>query len=509
METKTSTKPISPESGAAATVPAVLTRIDPPHAMGDEVPSNANPIAAVTPPIEPSPAPEPEAEPAGEMDPVVAAIGRSPAHQPEQMQSQALQLGAYLRGKQQELDRREALMNAREAKFENELRMARLWMRERDSDEREREADFTARLHDLEEKASQLAAAEVSVDRDTAEQHIQLSQREQMLADRVTALEEREMRLQAENEAFQIAYERLEQERVEQSTARLAAEQKLAIRQLETQQLLERQWGQLEQARAAVEQRERELLRQQDALAGRRDREAWEARLAARQSELEQAETLLAAHARELDTERAELAALREKLQLQARDERREVVEWKQRERAELAERKQHLDLAEETLAKHRAAVEQLRNDAARMHRESIELRLVSEQVWLELARNVPAAELTRSLAALRQRLAEHYREANEQLAAQQAELVRLAARLDDQQRRLLEQREQTRTWIASQQQEIEAQSARLVAREQELDRQEELARQQDQRWQKERRELREQIRHLLGRLRQESELAA
>jgi hypothetical protein len=490
----------APRRDVADVGPPVLSRIDAAHPMNDGPPVMVEeaPAAVVAEQIEASPID-------GKVEAASAATGRSAPHLTEQLQTQALQLGTLLRSKQRELDRREALMNARDAKLDNELRMARLWVRERDEDVREREHDFAERVKQLEEKTAQVASVEVSHERDRGSQQVQLALRDQACNLRFEQLEQREQRLAAELEALETARTRLEQQRVEDSTAQLAAQQKLALQQAEIQRQTELQQKNFEQLQAGLAERERSLAEQQEQLAGNRDREAWEARLAARQSELDQAETLLAIHAREIDEQRVELAAARERHALEARDERRELAQWQQGERAELSERKQQLAIAEEALETHRAAVEQLRNDAARMHREAIEMRLVSEQLWLELSKHVPPAELTRSLAVLRQRLADHYRESHDKLTAQQAELMRLGNCLDEQQRRLVEQREQLRAWLAAQQQDIEAQAARLVAREQHLDSQEEAAKLQEARWHKERRELREHIRELLGRLRREA----
>jgi hypothetical protein len=480
---------------AASDAAPVLSRIDPPHPIGSDLPQGVGEGRGE------GVGPSVEVETGNDLP---AVAGRSPEHLPEQIHSQALQLGSYLRAKQQELDRREALMNAREAKLENELRIARLWVRERDELDREREASFSVRQRALDEQAAAVAAAEFSAEHDAAARQAECQMREERALVREANLREQELRLAAQLTAIEEARERLEQQRVEQATERLAAEQKLAMRVAEAERLAQLQLANLERARVAIEAREQELEQRAEELAGRRDREAWESRLTARQNELEQAERLLAAHARDLDDGRAALVAEREKIQREARDERRALAQWQQRERADISERRQQLDASEEALARHREAVEKLRADAAKMHREGLEMRLVSEQLWLELARQAPAAELTRSLATIRQRLADHYRDATQRLAAQQAELVRLGERLDQQQQRLVEQREQLQTWLAAQQHDIECQAARLVAREQELHAEATAAGQRETAWHKERNEFRREIRELLARLRRQ-----
>jgi hypothetical protein len=499
MEIKASTRPTTEEATPPTLAAPLRARIDPPHPLGEAALPADGPVEEAAPVV---------AEDAPSTD-AVAATGRSAPHLTEQLQTQALQLGALLRSKQRELDRREALMNAREAKLENELRLARLWTRERDEEVRQREQDFNARQKALEEQASQVASLEVSLDQDFSTQQVQLALREQACEARLQELQAREARLAAEHEALATAHERLEQQRVEHETALLAVEQRAAIQHQEALHQLELQRKNLAQLSRSLEEREQALLRKHEELSGTRDRQAWEARLASRQAELEQAETLLSKHARELDEQRAALVVQREKQALEARDQRQELAEWQRRERAELAERKQQLELAEEALDKHRTAVEQLRGETAKMHREALEMRLITEQLWLELSRHAPAAELTRSLAVLRQRLAEHDRDAQRRLAEQQAEMRQLASRLDEQQQRLVDQREQLRQWLAAQQQEIDAQAKILVAREQQLDRQETAAQQQETAWQNERRELRGQIRDLLARLREREGVTA
>ena len=63
-------------------------------------------------------------EPAATARPDPDAINR-------QVEVQAMQLAEHLRGRQQELDHREAELNARAAKLESDSRSVRLWLEER------------------------------------------------------------------------------------------------------------------------------------------------------------------------------------------------------------------------------------------------------------------------------------------------------------------------------------------------------------------------------------------
>lgn len=421
----------------------------------------------------------------------------------EQLRTQALQLADHLRAKQRELDRREALLNSREAKLDNEMRLARLWARERDQDVAERERQFNQQQQTLEAKMSELAVVEASVDRDLAAQQAELALREQALLQQQHQLLQTQQSIAQERTALRTAEARLEQQRARLAAEQQLAQQKLAARQVEAQAMLDKQFRNLAQAEQALTRREEELSKQRLQLIGNRDREAWETRLAARQTALDQAETLLATHAADLDAARSQLAADREKMQDEAREQRRELAHWQQQERASLAARKEQLDIASGVLDKHRTAVEQLRADAARMHREAIEMRLVSEQLWLELSRHTPPVELTQSVSALRKRLAENYRGAKEHVAEQKAELLRLAERVDEQQRQIVASRQQLQAWLAIQQQELETQASRLVQRELELDKQQTDLAAQRNLWANERRDLQQELRRRLARIRQ------
>ena len=100
------------------------TRVDAAHSLGDAL--------IALPPLAQMP-----------VDQAIADLVR--ADGAVQLQSQADQLAAHLRQRQQELDRREAQLNARLAGFEQEVRDARLWLAQRNDELNEREARLEAR----------------------------------------------------------------------------------------------------------------------------------------------------------------------------------------------------------------------------------------------------------------------------------------------------------------------------------------------------------------------------
>ena len=106
------------------------------------------------------------------------------------------------------------------------------------------------------------------------------------------------------------------------------------------------------------------------------------------------------------------------------------------------------------------------------MHRETLEIRLATEELWVQLSGTAPAATLTQTLGQVRAKLAEQYRMANAELAGQRKELDEIRAQLAAQHEKLMVQKRDLDAWASRRQEEIQEQAARLVAREQELERQ-------------------------------------
>jgi septal ring factor EnvC (AmiA/AmiB activator) len=106
------------------------------------------------------------------------------------------------------------------------------------------------------------------------------------------------------------------------------------------------------------------------------------------------------------------------------------------------------------------------------MHRETLEIRLATEELWVQLSGTAPAATLTQTLGQVRAKLAEQYRMANTELAGQRKELDEIRAQLAQQHEKLMVQKRDLDAWASRRQEEIQEQAARLVAREQELERQ-------------------------------------
>ena len=134
-----------------------------------------------------------------------------------------------------------------------------------------------------------------------------------------------------------------------------------------------------------------------------------EARLAEEQAELRQLQESLS---NERQTLIEETAATRDQI---AAEHREAMAELEQNRQA-LQRRADHVDQS-------RSALKQLRGELGRMHRETLEIRLATEELSAQLSGAAPPAALIRSLGHIRTKLADQYRQASAELAQQKQEL--------------------------------------------------------------------------------------
>ena len=140
--------------------------------------------------------------------------------------------------------------------------------------------------------------------------------------------------------------------------------------------------------------------------------------------------------------------------------------------------------------------------EAAQLHREALEQRLVAEEMWSQLLGRMRPAEITQSSSRLYAKLAEHYRVESDRLTSQKQELTVLVERLTVQEERLQTQRREMHRWLRSRQQELSEQSTALFERQQTLDLRLAGCAEAEQRWQDQRGELENEIRRLTAQLR-------
>ena len=160
------------------------------------------------------------------------------------------------------------------------------------------------------------------------------------------------------------------------------------------------------------------------------------------------------------------------------------------------------LEARQQWIERQKAGLEQVRDEALRLHRQSLEMRLLAEQVWSQVTGTVSPAEVTQALAELRLKLAEQYKIEEQLLAKRREELLALSEKLAAQHAEISQLRDGVRDWGNARQADIERQAATLVERELALDAQQEEMREREQRWNSDRRRYEQQVRDLSARLR-------
>lgn len=352
----------------------------------------------------------------------------------EQLRTQAAQLAAHLRGRQKELDHREAQINAGLAHLEGDTRAARLWLAEREAE---------------------------------------LNRRDEELPDRrptEAGLRYERQQIQAQREAL---------ERLNRQLLAGVERRRRAV-----------------EARAAKLQQEAgqptaQLLAREEVL--RRTAEA----LQARQRRLEEAEARLADTRAETEELHRRLCEARREAREESRIQRQRLAAEQRQGKAELERQRQAVHRRSEQVDQSKAALEQLRTELGRMHRETLEIRLATEELWAQLSGAAPPAALTRSLGRIRTKLADHYRLSNAELHRQKEELEGIRRQLAERYEKLVQQKREFEQWAARRQKETEQQAARLIAREEQLAEKEAKLKDRAHRWQAERLDHQHQIRHL------------
>jgi len=438
---------------------------------------------------------------------------------------QANQLAAHLRSRQRELDRREATLHTQIASLENENRLSRLWFHEQQHEHQQAAKALQAQQQELEARAADLAAAGMAMDEEFTQNQTETDSQLLLIESRALCLDRREKQIAATQQetACQAAHTRRRAALVNmlaELAAAVPAHSLEAVRESSRQIKIEKislagYSAELERRAEAVHEQEvaqqayEAQLQQQAA-----ELQAAQEDITAREAALEDSVAAITAHACDLDhraldiENRASIYAEKttvEELQrwrgqLQAREDlltkqlaeanaettklqqQRELFEQQQAAaKAELASsrdeqqrrydaKSEKLQNRERSLDERSEALHQMEATVATSHRETLEMRLVTQQLWTRLTGIAPPGELTSSLAQIRGRLSDHFRMASSGLEKQKEELLELSGRLDQRQEQLRMQRIEVQEWVARRHEEIEEQAARLVAREQELE---------------------------------------
>ncbi len=172
-----------------------------------------------------------------------------------------------------------------------------------------------------------------------------------------------------------------------------------------------------------------------------------------REAELKRRETALETSLSEARQWLAEREAALEGLRQQWIDERRKAEaeldaarqrmdEQFRRDWAELNKKRRAVELRSEQVDRAAIAVQQMWEEVARLHRDTLEQRLAHEELAAQLGLLKPLESHQRTLAEIRTRLAEEYRRARDELARRRHELVGIRRELSAHYRKLVEERD-------------------------------------------------------------------
>ncbi len=163
-------------------------------------------------------------------------------------------------------------------------------------------------------------------------------------------------------------------------------------------------------------------------------------------------------------------------------------------ERRLLAEKKLELD-------RRKAVLGRMQEETQALHREALEMRLVTEQLWGQLSETTPPEQLSDLIASLRARLDSEYSNEKAVLEDRKHELISVQTLLEQKQVALREQSSKMQDWFAVRQDEIKTFATELDAREMLLDRREHRMADEFAKWEAERQDYERQLKGLVRKL--------
>jgi hypothetical protein len=334
-----------------------------------------------------------------------------------QLATQTAQLVRELDLRQKDLDHRESQLHAQMAQLEQSVRAARLWATEKEAQIAAHLDDSQSREYEVRTRLDRLAAAEAASRRAVAAKEQELAAREETLRRHEAELENRDRLLARQSAAEQLTRRDFQSQQQRARDECAYEKQRIDVRREASLELIRQLFAAVERRRQSVEARAeeiekhcRESTRPTPVVQPHGDPQA------ERWSKLQEAEAAL-------QTRRREFAAQEEQFQETMRAERHRLTLEQRRGIAELEQQRRAVERRSEHADKARAALEHLRAETGQIHREALEIRLATEELWAELSGTAEPAELTQTLGKIRARLAEDYRSENEQLRRQRDEL--------------------------------------------------------------------------------------
>jgi len=368
------------------------------------------------------------------------------------VQTQADQLSEYLGRELKQIDHREAQLHAQTAEAENQVRRVRLWI-----DQRQQELD---------ERCADLEARELTFEKHQAELH-----------------QQRQVELEAsaaKDKAMQAAQAELNKQKADLKKREAIAA--AALRRI------------AEHTRQLKYQPRRPAITEKDI---------------ARRQHLEESESMLVQHQELLNLKGLQLEKDRKQLDQQITSFQKEKQQSQRRNEAELQKKNQAILRQHKQLESRKAATDRLGAELKQKHHQTLEMLLIIEELWAQLAGTVAPAKLTESIGKLRSRLNDQYRKEKEESDRRTKHLEQLISQSAEQQEKLKVQKQNLQQWTAHRQRQLEEQAARFVTQQQELDRRHSHLDQMEQKWHAERQDHQQHISRLLEALRKHEFAAA
>lgn len=194
---------------------------------------------------------------------------------------------------------------------------------------------------------------------------------------------------------------------------------------------------------------------------------------------------------------RESLVRERHQMQKTAEAERKRLREAQELALRRLEEERQDLVQQNKRLEQMRLAMDRSREELGRMHRETLEIRLATEELWLRLSGESDSEDLKKSVCEIRTRLAAQYQDVAQRLDLQKSELKENREEMLQQYEALMARREEVDRWIARNEDTIREKEKALQERETELERQRQRLEELHKRTQAERVEMEKEVKLL------------
>lgn len=377
-------------------------------------------------------------EPAVPAPALLAAVAGKSDVAADQLQQQAGELADHLRRRQHELGRRESVLNARSAVYDDQQRSARLWLREQQLDLESRESALRRQQEELKKQARSR--------QESAQTAQTLARERQLLGQARHAVEMQQRQLATELENVQ-----------HQADWLLAARESWHSQCREEQRTFDRLRAQLlEQQQAAEEMRARLQAR----LAECQRDERLQQQMEERQRRLEIESVQLQEQRAHFEQARLELEHDRELWRARTAQQRQSIAAQCRRQRQELQQLREAVQRRQRALDDQAQQVRDHQKSVAQQRRELAQRQIVLDHAIAMVQRQVAPDDFSHLQQAVKRFVEAQVKEAAQSVDTHKAQLHELAASLQQQQEILKLRHARFQSQMARRQRELDSQRA-------------------------------------------------